>query len=276
GAYSATIAITDSGGVTLSLTGTVAQIGDSAQYTVTAPDFTLPEEGTYQVAVTVTDSDGATPISVTGTSTAVIADALLSPADPQPTLTVTEGIGTGLVPVSTFTDANPGAPATDFTAVIDWGDGSPTSLGQVTGRGGVFTVPGSHTYVEESANLIPATYTIVVNIVDDGGSRLTTTTTASVTDATLAANPTQPTVDAVEGQPFANVPVSYFIDTNELGTVSDFSVSIAWGANAKVATTLAIVHLIGHTPPGAPVSGIIFQVLGSNTYTDEGSSTITV
>jgi len=285
GDYSATITVTNSAGtVVVSFpAASITQNADAAQYTVNAPAFTLREEGTYQVVVAVTDDASADPITASGASTAVIADAPLAlTAAAQPKVSATEGINTGLVPVATFTDANPPPPTgssttADFTATIDWGDGSPTSLGLVTENlaTDVYTVSGAHTYPEESTNLVPPTYTIVVNIVDDGGSRLTTTTTATVADATLSA-PTQPTVAAVEGQPFSNVPVSYFIDPNPLGTVSDFSASIAWGSNANVATTTGVVQLIGHTAPGAPVSGILFEVLGSNTYTEEGSSTITV
>ena len=43
-----------------------------------APAFTIPEEGTYKVVVAVTDSAGTTPITVSGTSQAVIADAALT------------------------------------------------------------------------------------------------------------------------------------------------------------------------------------------------------
>src|SRR5262249_8440059 len=50
--------------------------------------------------------------------------------------------------VATFQD--PGSPDTpsDFTATIDWGDGTITP-GTVTGGGGFFTVTGTHTYTDE-------------------------------------------------------------------------------------------------------------------------------
>jgi hypothetical protein len=41
---------------------------------------------------------------------------------------------------ATFRDANSGAPASDFTAVITWGDGGPTSNGTVTGSNGSYSV----------------------------------------------------------------------------------------------------------------------------------------
>ena len=61
-------------------------------------------------------------------------------ARPVASVTATEGLAfTGLKTVATFTDANATAAADDFTAVIDWGDGS-TSLGTiVAGGNGTFT-----------------------------------------------------------------------------------------------------------------------------------------
>src|SRR5207302_2340297 len=81
--------------------------------------------------------------------------------------------------VATFTDANPNAPLSDFTATITWGDGQ-TSAGTITvGSGGSFTVTGTHSYATEGS---PA---IAVQIRDVGGSTVTANTTATVADAPL-------------------------------------------------------------------------------------------
>ncbi len=48
-------------------------------------------------------------------------------------------------PVATITDNDPTALAGDFTASINWGDGTST-FGTVGGSGGTFTVTGSHTW----------------------------------------------------------------------------------------------------------------------------------
>jgi hypothetical protein len=75
-------------------------------------------------------------------------------------------------PVATFTDANPGATTADFTATINWGDGT-TSSGTVSGpTGGPFTVSGTHTYPSSGTF---NTYTISTSISDDGGSTAATT-----------------------------------------------------------------------------------------------------
>ena len=80
GDYSATINIYDPTNTLIVSVpaASIFQHADAAQYTVVAPDFTLPEEGTYQVEVLVTDDGSADPITVSGRSTAVIADAPLT------------------------------------------------------------------------------------------------------------------------------------------------------------------------------------------------------
>ncbi len=93
---------------------------------------TYAEEGTDAVTVAITDRDGAT---ATATGTVVVGDAPLVAAG-------TSVAATAGVPftarVGTFTDANPGAAAGDFTATIDWGDGF-TSPGTIIADGGSAT-----------------------------------------------------------------------------------------------------------------------------------------
>jgi hypothetical protein len=76
--------------------------------------------------------------------------------------------------VGTFTDANPAGQATDFTAVVSWGDGT-TSTGTVTGSaGGTFTVTGAHSYAEDG------TYPITVTVTDTGGATAVMSGTAAI------------------------------------------------------------------------------------------------
>src|SRR5205814_462229 len=52
--------------------------------------------------------------------------------------------------VATFTDPDTTAAASEYSATIDWGDGSAVDTTPViSGGGGSFTVTGSHTYAEE-------------------------------------------------------------------------------------------------------------------------------
>src|SRR5260370_26714742 len=91
-------------------------------------------------------------------------------------MSATEGITFSGV-LTTFTDANLNAPLSDFTATIDWGDG--TSSGgsiQVDPNGG-FDVIGSHAYSSAGVDAI------TIQISDVGGSSATTNSTAQVSPA---------------------------------------------------------------------------------------------
>src|SRR5262249_60985843 len=103
-----------------------------------------------------------------------------------------EGTSTGPVDVATFTDANPGEHTADFTATINWGDGTPTSPGTISydAGSGVYTVQGTHTYAEEGS------YPVAVHIIDDGGSTADASLTGTVADAPLT--PTGGHVTATE------------------------------------------------------------------------------
>lgn len=79
--------------------------------------------------------------------------------------------------VATFSDMKngPGEPANDYTASIDWGDGTAPTQGAITGpTGGPFTVSGTHAYSSLGYKEIH------VSIADDGGSYAEATTPALV------------------------------------------------------------------------------------------------
>jgi len=137
---------------------------------------TYAEEGSFSGTVTVTGPNcpGG---SVTDTLSASVADAALT-AGPNGAVnaTATQPFnGT----VATFTDANPGAPASDFTATINWGDGTSSSPGTASGSGGQFAVSGSHTY----ATFGSGSYFISVTVNDVGGQTAFLSATATVAHA---------------------------------------------------------------------------------------------
>jgi hypothetical protein len=79
------------------------------------------------------------------------------------------------VTLATFTDSDPGASPSDFSAGIDWGDGISTPITTVTEpQPGVFDVLGTHTYD------VAGNYTYSVQVTDNSGHKLTTTGSASV------------------------------------------------------------------------------------------------
>ena len=210
------------------------------------------------------------------------------PSSPTPTLTagaasaLTASTGVALpstTVVGTFTDANPTAPISDFTATIDWADGSPNSIGIITQPGGVgtpFDVTGGHTYAK------PGTYAITIVVKDDGGSTVTLTGTAGSETVTVMDMPVTGSTKnftSVEGQSTGLFVLATFTDPNTLATVGDVTATLAndgWGDGTPVVTPPAVgptlvVQEIGVTPltsatnPGAP----IFEVLGSHTYMEE-------
>jgi streptogramin lyase len=122
--------------------------------------------------------------------------------------------------VAAFSDANIYAPADDFTATIDWGDGDITT-GRVEPVGfGVFTVNGDKAYHEEGS------YQIKVSIADDGGSIASATSTVQVADAALTPLPSA--IKLVEGSGFSGIAGS-FLDGNPSAEVTDFRAMISWG-----------------------------------------------
>jgi hypothetical protein len=123
---------------------------------------TYAEDGIYSVTVTITDIDTGANTS-TVTSRANVADSPLAARCATPATSLLSFSGS----VATFTDGNPGATSSDFTAIVDWGDAS-NSAGTISGpTGGPFTVSGSHVYSSTGD------HTISVSIVDAGGSAAT-------------------------------------------------------------------------------------------------------
>jgi hypothetical protein len=81
------------------------------------------------------------------------------------------------VVVATFTDANPLGKPENFTATVDWGDGTSGPATVSARPGGGFQVTGTTTYK------VPDSYPVSVTINDAGGSTATATTTATISAA---------------------------------------------------------------------------------------------
>ena len=230
----------------------------SGAFTVTGSHTYAEESGTgtpYAITVTVTNVDGTAPTTITGLATATVADAPLhSQGSP---INGMEGIGLSptFSTVATFTDTDPNGTVSDYTAMINWGDGTPSTVGTImqTGmspNGSTFQVSAPHSYPEEG------TYQTVVTITDVGGSQTAATGNAVIADAPLTASSTQPAVDVTESIPFSGA-VGMFTDGNPGGTVSDFTATIDWGdGTPNSAGTIS--------QPGGP--GNAFVVSGSHTY----------
>jgi hypothetical protein len=168
--FTATI---DSGdGTTTS--GTVA--GSNGRFTVTG-GHTYADEGSFPLAVTVTDTATGTILPLSGTVTAAEADVLSAKG-----LTFTANAGEAFSgKVATFTDNNKSNVASDFGATIDWGDGT-TTAGVITDAAGTISVSGTHTYASSGPNAVSVTLS------DDAPGTVTATakSTAKVEPPQLA------------------------------------------------------------------------------------------
>ncbi len=173
--------------------------------------------------------------------------------------------------VGSFDVADPLAVAGNYKANIDWGDGSPNSVGTVqpgvtVGGTTTFAVTGNHTYAETG------TYTITVQFSDNYGTTVSSTAIANVADAALVPNigPAVPPFNANEGQLLTNIPIATFFDLNPDATADDFTGLIDWGdgtpldvpvftyvGNSWAHLALAGVRLAHvHEPRGLAVHGL--------------------
>jgi hypothetical protein len=89
-------------------------------------------------------------------------------------ITVAQGVVANNVQVATFTDAGGAQAISNYTATIDWGDGTPPSSGGIALSGTTFAVTASHTFAA------PGKFTVHVTVTDTGGSSGSGTTSATV------------------------------------------------------------------------------------------------
>jgi hypothetical protein len=162
--FTATVSWGDGGTTTVSGSGGgIVALGNGA-FAVLA-GYTYAEEGNYTLSVQVSDLGGA---SISNSRSINVADAALSSLsvkDPN----AKAGQDTGTYTVATFHDANLAAPTADFTAAVNWGDGTTTTVtgGNIVATGGGFAVLSDHTYAASGA------VTLSVQVFDVGGASVT-------------------------------------------------------------------------------------------------------
>lgn len=230
---------------------------------------TFAAQGVFTVASTIAFAGGSysatvngVPISVTlpaagptagASATATVAQSPLTAGAPV-VLTPAEGVALSGTVVGTFTDTNIASPANDFAAIIDWGDGSPTSIGNVVATApGAFSVHGTHVFKTVGI------YAITIAGTDVSGQRVRMTATATVTDPAATGAAVIP-VNAIQGQNTGQIAVAIFTDPNRYSTVSDWNATINWGDGTALDT--GNIVLVG----GAVGGGSVFKVFGSHTY----------
>src|SRR5438132_1333772 len=253
----------------------------SAPSSATSPTFEVracneSDEGTgFPTEITVKDTDGGN--SDTKQGTLDVTNAALT-ATKGADLNPGESGFVNQATLATFTDANPAPDSTDFTASINWGDGT-TSEGSISGSG-PYTVKGTReSYAEGGTYTITvsivdqdtgtkdetaakATATLTATVADNSGSSASVDSAITVKDAALSASNGQG-FNAQQGQSTGNVVTATFTDAKPAKDKTDFTASINWGDSQTSTGTVSLAD-----------NGT-FSVTGSHTYSSHGSFTVT-
>jgi hypothetical protein len=217
-------------------------------------DVKLEDGATWQVSATL----GLTTVQATGNIHG--ADLPLNPVNID-IASPTEGITQSNFVVGQFNDtAGSSASASDFTAVINWGDGSPDSSGSVVGdaRAGLFNVTGSHLYAEAEK------FSVSVKVGDSDGSGVTLHNSLGVQDADIKAADINSFV-ATPGVEFSGA-IAKFSDGNPTAPASDYTITITWGDGTANSSGVAV--------PGGVLGRSIFNITGTHTYVSSGTYSV--
>ena len=204
-------------------------------------DHDYTQAGTDTITVTITGPGGS---SATATSTATVTNPINQGQAQGVSFNATTNQPDTNQTVAFFPAAGPDDSPDNYTATIDWGDGTtntgtitsepeilpasgastgsnPSSTGTAPQNGGTaivplppifkdqFAVSGDHTYKKAGS------YTVTVTISDTSGANTaTTTSTATVSDDTITANPLPVAVQT--NQPDAAIAVADFDDSAAL------------------------------------------------------------
>jgi len=138
-------------------------------------------------------------------------------------------------PVATFVDSYALAPASDYQAIIDWGDGTAPTPGTIQpgAAGAPYTVLGSHAYARAQ------TFTVSVTVMDVGGESDTSKSSATTSDAPLVVS-TSPINSVTEGGVVSGS-VGSFTTANTLAVTKDFIASIDWGDGSSTGGLLTAI-----------------------------------
>jgi probable HAF family extracellular repeat protein len=260
GDFTATI---DWGDSTPTDTGMIVFLGNSS-YRVDAPSHTYAEEGSHTLRVTV-QHDAVTP-PVTGTQSIAVSDAPLTNLTADRTLNATEAASTGSVLLATFTD--PGGPEEigEYSADINWGDGTGNQVGAgiiiYNSTTSQFELHGSHTYAEEEGQ----PFTITVQLHHEGSvAPAALHITANVADVALSNVTGGQHICATEMIGTSSVLLATFTDpgnpTGSLAEAGEYTADINWGDGMGTQAGAGVISYNSTTSQ--------FEVRGSHTYAEE-------
>lgn len=242
------------GQLVLSL-GTIAN-GVSVSGTLT---FTAGDDGTIVSNTASVSSDTPDPQTANNSASAStsVTDAMLSVTGGF-AVSATEGSASATQMVAAFSDPAGAEALADYSATINWGDGS-SSAGAISYNAatGLFSVVGSHLYAEQGS------YALSVTVHHDSALDVSVAGTATVSDPAVAATAAggQSAVEGA-GSTFA---LATFTDPGGAEAVADYSATITWGDGSSSAGTITYNASTG-----------VFAVTGTHSYADDGNYTANV
>ena len=210
---------------------------------------TFTQLGSFTTQITATDQNGSQ-ANAFGTAFVTVAPLTIAPN------AVSAVAGTQFtLPVANFADTSTSDTMGDFSALIEWGDGT-SSTGAVVGGNGAFTVVGTHTYN------VPGAYVTTVTVIGLGSAPSGGATGQA--NVISKYNPMGTQIVAVTGQSLLNpTTVASFTDANTSDAASSFTAAISWGDGGTSVGTVT----------GSDGN---FTVAGTYTYNVPGSYSATV
>jgi hypothetical protein len=192
--------------------------------------------------------------SDTSSTTVNVANATLA-ASIAPITGGTEGVAWS-GKIASFTDANASASAADFTATVNWGDGT-TSAGTIAANGsGGFNVTGGHTWT--SGGVKP----VSVTITGAGGGTANAAGSTTVARKGITGS-SGGYLTGTRGVSLTST-IAFFADPNLTSSPSDFTATINWGDGT---TSTGVV---------SRKSATVLRVVGTHTYATAALYTATV
>jgi len=215
-------------------------------------DHTYTRAGSYATSITITDKAGR---ATTVAGQAVVADESITGQGVP--IAALRGVGIGQpdpVTVATFIDSVEDPSGANYSATIDWGDGT-TSAGTILPAGPI-DVTGDHRYAADGSYLVKVTLTSVA------GVSASATGTATVAELQGSGSDQVTTPGSAIGSPIAS-----FRSADPRATPGDFAATISWGDGTSPAAGVVGVD--------DPATGS-FAVAGDHVYGKLGDYPLTI
>ena len=182
-------------------------------------------------------------------------------------------------PLATFTDAEPNAAASDFVAMIDWGDGTTSNGTVATDGNGGFVVSGQYSY--PSIGVHDITVTVYDVRLADAAIANPVTDAASVVDMPLPL--VGPNLQAYAGTTVGNVSWPLASVRGIVEAWGNYAATIDWGDGTPVTDAVVTVDFDGYDPyfgpPPSPNQVVLIagvDVYGSHQYASPGTYTVQI